>query len=120
MSARAIWNLNAPRSELWGARKWQIYLFKATTGALLAFVLGFWTLFDLRATLVASATFFVTTKICWYLNTGDRPDRYSPLDWATDGALHFLWFAIWSAYRGDYGTAAGIASGLCGYPWSSE
>jgi hypothetical protein len=121
VSRYAIWSLNAKRSELGGARKWQIYLFKASTGGVVAALLAVPLLFDQRAIVIASAAVFVTTKVCYYVNTGERPDHWTSVcDWLTDGALHLLWFALWCLARHDYGTAALLLSGLLGYPWSSE
>jgi hypothetical protein len=102
MSRVAIWNLNARRSELGGPRKWQIYVFKASTGALVAFGFGLLLFFDLWPVLVASAAVFITSKVCWYLNTDDRPDRWSLFDWICDGVLHFAWLGAWQLVHGDW------------------
>lgn len=121
MSRTPIWSLNARRYELGRARKWQIYLFKASTGALVAALLALPLLLDLRAVVIASSAIFITTKVCYYVNTGDWPDHWTTVcDWATDGALHLLWYAVWCLAQRDYATAGLILSGLLGYPWSSE
>lgn len=122
MSRTPIWSLNARRYELGRARKWQIYLFKASTGALIAALLSLPLLLNLSAVLVASGAIYVTTKVCYYVNTGDWPDHWtSAADWICDGALHFAWYAVLAAAAGEWRTAVIIAGAwLATYPWSSE
>lgn len=120
MSRSPIWSLNARRSELGHARKWQIYTFKAATGLAIALALAIALDFALYPTGIASLAVFVTSKVCWYLNTKQKPDGWSFLDWHVDFSLHFLWLALLFCWRGEYVTAAVILAGLIFYPWSSE
>ena len=118
MSQRAIWSLNATRSELDGATKGQIYLAKIGIGFAVAVPLWFAHMGNLSAVLVSTLAVFITSKVCYYLNKNESPDRYSVCDWITDGVLHCAWYL---PLCGSWKVAMGmlVAFGLT-YAWSSE
>lgn len=123
VTRKPIFNLLAPRHELGHATKLTIYLSKALTGAvvwaLLVFPLGT----NLRALVTASLAVYVTTKVCYYVNTKQRPTRWweTLADWCCDGVLHMGWYGCWALFNGHERTAA-LMFGLwlATYPWSAE
>lgn len=122
MSKKAIWSLNAKRSELGHATKGQIYLSKIGIGFAVWFAAWLVSMGNASSVLIACAAVFVTSKVCYYVNTGDYPDGWDTVaDWCCDGALHFAWLAAWWCSTGNF-TGAAIIGGLwlCTYPWSSE
>jgi hypothetical protein len=122
MSRHAIWSLNATRSELGKSTKGQIYLSKIAIGAVVAFALWLVSLGMMSTVLIASAAVFITSKVSYYLATGDWPDGWDCIaDWITDGILHFAWYVAWQGIGGDWGLIVGttILFVVC-YPFSCE
>src|SRR4051812_47206125 len=92
MSTTAIWSLNAPRHELGHARKWQIYLSKVSIGAVVAFLLWLVSLGNRDVVFIGSAAVFVTSKVCYYVDTKDYPSEWDVIaDWICDAMLQFGW-----------------------------
>lgn len=122
MSTKAIWSLNATRHELGNATKGQIYLSKVAIGFASAFVLWLVSLGSITTVVIASMAIFVTSKVCYYINTGDWPDGWDCVaDWICDGCLHMAWFAGYSLRAGNLRIAGAIAlAWLITYPWSCE
>jgi hypothetical protein len=122
MSTRAIFSLLARRNELGRAMKWQIYLSKVSIGFVIAALLWLVSLGNISTVLIGSGAVFITSKVCYYLATGDWPNSWDSLaDWLCDGALHFAWYGLWAAIAGDFRTGALLfGAWLCSYPWSCE
>lgn len=122
MSAKAIWNLNAKRSELGHATKGQIYLSKIGIGFAAAVPLWFVYLGDRTNMLFAAIAVFITSKICWHVNTKTWQFGWdSVADWICDGVLHCSWFAAWCLWSGDWRVALGMLVGWAAtYAHSSE
>lgn len=122
MSRTAIFSLAARRHELGGATKGQIYLSKVAIGGVIAALLWLVSLGSFSTILIASAAVFVTSKACYYLNTGDWPSHWDAVaDWVCDAALHFAWLAGWWTWEGNYQGVAWLAAAWAvSYPWSCE
>lgn len=122
MSDKPIWSLNAKRHELGGATKGQIYLAKMGIGLACGFVFWLAHAGNLSATIVSTVAVFTTSKVCYYLNTGDRPDGWTSLaDWLCDCSLHLCWLLWPWLWTGNYiACLALIGVWTATYPWSSE
>lgn len=122
MSDKPIWSLNAKRSELGGATKGQIYLSKIGIGIGVAFPLWLAHGFDVHAAALSSVAVFCTSKVCYYVNTDERPDGWTSLaDWLCDCSLHLSWLLWPWLSTGSY-VACLVLVGIWAatYPWSSE
>jgi hypothetical protein len=117
-----IWSLNARRNELGRSTKGQIYLSKIAIGLAVAALLWLVALGDMHTVLIGAGAVFLTSKVSYYLASGDWPDGWDAIaDWVCDGALHFAWYGLWQAMFGDVRTGSLLfAAWLCSYPWSCE
>ncbi len=122
MSTTPIWSLAAKRNELGHATKGQIYLSKIAIGAVVAAVLWLVSLGNGDVIVWASAAAFVTSKVCYFVNTHAWPDSWDTVpDWICDGVLWFGWLFAVHLYHAEW-RAAGLMFGLwlLSYPWSAE
>lgn len=122
MSMTPIFSLAAPRSELGHSTKGQIYLSKIAIGAVVAFLLWLTSMGNADVVFMASVAAFITSKVCYYVNTKDWPNSLDTIaDWLCDGMLWFGWLFAMHLYFHEWKPAAFMFGvWLFSYPFSCE
>lgn len=119
VTQKPIFSLLATRHELGRSSKGLIYVSKIVIGAVCWALLVFPYGTNVRHILTAATAIFITSKVCWYVNTGERPEHLweSLADWVCDWTLHCAWLLFFLSWPER---AVFVGAWLATYPWSGE